>query len=88
MKFSGGFFHVCGGIIEIFRSIKDDVSFPVTAYASLVVLNLEMVYEALLSELTTVDVFIYVLAKYTAIVYGALMIVLAIRYKVNGRKRL
>ena len=36
--------------IEIFRSIKDDVSFPVTAYTSLVVLNLEMIYGALLHE--------------------------------------
>jgi transcriptional regulator with XRE-family HTH domain len=73
---------------DIYKSIKDGVSFSVTSYASIVVLNLEMIYEALLSELTTGDVFMYVFAKYTTIGYGALMIVLAIRYKVNGRKRL
>ena len=75
--------------IEIFRSIKDDVSFPVTAYASLVVLNLEMVYEALLSELTTGDVFIHVFFKYTAILYCALIsigVILMVLDKRNADK--
>ncbi|WP_155834168.1 hypothetical protein [Butyrivibrio sp. VCD2006] len=75
--------------IEIFRSIKDDVSFPVTAYASLVVLNLEMVYEALLSELTTGDVFLHVFFKYTAILYFALIsigVILMVLYKRNADK--
>lgn len=71
--------------IEIFRSIKDDVSFPVTAYASLVVLNLEMVYEALLSELTTGDVFIYVFAKYTAFLYCGFILVVVVLMVLDKR---
>lgn len=71
--------------IEIFRSIKDDVSFPVTAYASLVVLNLEMFYEALLSELTIGDVFIYVFAKYTVFLYCGFILVVVVLMVLDKR---
>lgn len=74
--------------VEIFRSIKDRVSFSVTAYVSLVVLNLEMIYEALLHEpiMGVVEAFMGFFLRYTATIYCVLLIVMAIRFFLNRKK--
>lgn len=61
-------------VVEIYRELRDNATFSIISYASLVVLNLEMIYEALLCELTTeiAASYMIVFAEYTAITYGVL----------------
>ncbi|WP_029323860.1 hypothetical protein [Butyrivibrio sp. AE3004] len=74
--------------VELFRSIKDGVGFSVTAYVSLIVLNLEMIYEALLHEpiMGVVEAFMGFFLRYTATIYCVLLIVMAIRFFLNRKK--
>lgn len=75
-------------VVEIYRDLRDNATFSIISYASLVVLNLEMIYEALLCELTTeIDAsYMIVFAEYTAITYGVLFILMVIRFGMNKRK--